>query len=165
MCPYFPSIKTIRLRLAKRFQLLRAREKIGNAGHMPACASWGRNPPVIERGGYRGECDRTLVPDGPQHRQETARVVVGRGLQRSAADGAGLANIDRIAKLGPARLPDREGGLGPLGNEMAFLLSQSRIEVQHEGIGVPAELGHHERYALRHEARDERNVARQPVEL
>src|SRR3954471_64329 len=101
MCPYFPFIKTSRLRLAKRFQLLRAREKIGNAGHMPACASWGRNPPVIERGGYRGECDRTLVPDGPQHRQETARVVVGRGLQRSAADGAGLAILTGLPSLVP----------------------------------------------------------------
>ena len=33
------------------------------------------------------------------------------------------------------------------------------------GIGIAAEFGHDERHALRHQAGDERHIARQPVEL
>jgi hypothetical protein len=37
--------------------------------------------------------------------------------------------------------------------------------VQHEGIGVPAELRHDERHSLRHQAGNERHVPREAVEL
>jgi pimeloyl-ACP methyl ester carboxylesterase len=37
--------------------------------------------------------------------------------------------------------------------------------VEHEGIGICAEFGDNERYPLRHQSRNEGDVARQPVEL
>jgi hypothetical protein len=39
------------------------------------------------------------------------------------------------------------------------------VEVQHEWIGVASEFGNHEWDALRHQPRDERDVARDPIEL
>jgi hypothetical protein len=40
-----------------------------------------------------------------------------------------------------------------------------RVDVQHERIGIGSEFSHHEGHALRHQARNERNVAREAVEL
>jgi len=51
---------------------------------------------------------------------------------------AGLADVDRVAELAPARLPDRQRGLRPLRDQPPFL-SQCGVEVQHKRIGVPAE--------------------------
>ena len=52
-----------------------------------------------------------------------------------------------------------------LRDEAALLFGQRCVQVQHEGIGVAAQLGNDERNALRHEARDGSNITREPVEL
>ena len=78
---------------------------------------------------------------------------------------AGFADVDRIAQLAPACFPHRKCRLGALRDESLFLLSEGRVEVQHERIGIPAKFGNDERHALCHQARDERDIAGQTVEL
>jgi len=58
-----------------------------------------------------------------------------------------------------------EGSFRPLRDQTAFFLGKRRIEVEHEGIGIGAKLCHNERHLLRHQAGDEGDVARGPVEL
>ena len=70
----------------------------------------------------------------------------------------------RIAQLHAARLGGRECRLGALRDLGALLFGDGRIDVQHERVGV-RDLGNDERHALRHQAGDERDVARQAVEL
>jgi hypothetical protein len=53
----------------------------------------------------------------------------------------------------------------PLGDEAPLLLGQSRVEVQHEGIGIGPEFGGDEWHPLRHEAGNEGHVPRQAIEL
>ena len=79
----------------------------------------------------------------------------------SAVNGFGTV---RVAELDAARLGGRERRLGALRDLGALLLGNGRVDVQHERIGV-RDLGHDERHALRHQAGDERDVARQAVEL
>jgi hypothetical protein len=68
----------------------------------------------------------------------------------------------------PSRAPDvfrTANAALVLGDQPPFLLGQGGKEVKHERVSVAAEFGDDERYALRHQAGDERNVARQSAEL
>jgi hypothetical protein len=58
-------------------------------------------------------------------------------------------------------LAGAQGGLGPVGNQPPLLLGEGGVEVQHERIGVCAQLSDEEWYALRHETGDEGDVARE----
>jgi hypothetical protein len=40
-----------------------------------------------------------------------------------------------------------------------FLLGQRGVEMHHEGIGISTQLGHDKWHALRHQARDEGDIA------
>ncbi len=62
-------------------------------------------------------------------------------------------------------LPRREGCLGAFADKPALLFGQGGVEVEHEGIGVGAELSHDERHTLGHQAGDKGHVAREPIEL
>jgi transposase len=57
----------------------------------------------------------------------------------AAINVAGFADIDRVAELASACLPDSQRGLRALGNQPPLLLGQGRIQVEHEGIGIAAE--------------------------
>ena len=70
-----------------------------------------------------------------------------------------------LPSLRAARLPDRQRRLGALRDQPPLLLGQRGVEVQHERVGVAAEFGDDERHALGHQAGDERDIAREPVEL
>jgi hypothetical protein len=70
-----------------------------------------------------------------------------------------------IAELRPGRLLRSERRLGAGGNQRLLFFRERRIQVQHEGVGVRAELGDDERNAVAHQAADEMNVATQPIEL
>jgi hypothetical protein len=59
----------------------------------------------------------------------------------------------------------RQSLFGALGDERALFFRQCSVDVQHERINGWAELGDHEGHALRHQAGNERHVARQRVEL
>ena len=50
-------------------------------------------------------------------------------------------------------------------DQPALLLGQRGVEVQHERIGVSAQLGDDERRLVGHQAGDEVDVAAEPVEL
>ena len=50
-------------------------------------------------------------------------------------------------------------------DQTSFFFGQRRVEVQHERIGIAAQLGNDERHALRHQTGHERDVAGEPVEL
>ena len=84
---------------------------------------------------------------------------------RLASLRAGFDQIARIAELHALCLLGCKRGARALGNQAPFLLGQRRIEMQHEWVGIGAQFGHDERHALRHQARHEGDIARQPVEL
>jgi hypothetical protein len=90
---------------------------------------------------------------------------VGSRYQRDTTYFAGLADVAWIAQLAPACLPDCQRCFGALGDQASLLLGQGGVEVEHERIGVAAEFSHDEGDALGHQARDERHIARQPVQL
>jgi hypothetical protein len=50
--------------------------------------------------------------------------------------------------------------MGALSNEPSLLLSERRIEVEHEGISVGPQLGNDEGHMLGHQARHKGHVAR-----
>jgi hypothetical protein len=75
--------------------------------------------------------------------QQPSGVLIGSG----SCGEAGLARVDdvgRVAQPPAGRLPDRQGGLGPLGDQPALLLREGGVEVEHERIRVAAEFGHNE---------------------
>ncbi len=57
------------------------------------------------------------------------------------------------------------GCLGAFADKPALLFGQGGVEVEHEGIGVGAELSHDERHTLGHQAGDKGDIAREPIEL
>ena len=67
--------------------------------------------------------------------------------------------------LTPCAFLAAEGVLGTLGDQPALLLGERCVDVQHERIGVGAELGDDERRPVRHQPGDEMHVAGQPIEL
>ena len=90
---------------------------------------------------------------------------VGLGSLRFAAEAGRLARVRAVAEPGALGLASGEGGAGALADQPALLLGQRRIEVQHEGIGIDAELGDDEGHPLRHEPGDEGDVAGEAIEL
>jgi hypothetical protein len=74
-------------------------------------------------------------------------------------------DVRGVAQLGPAGLLCRQCRLGPLRDQPPLFLGQRRVEVQHEGICIPAEFGHYERHALRHQPGNERDVTGKSVEF
>ena len=70
----------------------------------------------------------------------------------------------RITQLHAARLGGRECRLGALRYLGTLLFGDRRIDAEHERVGV-RDLGNDERNALRHQARDERHVSGQAIEL
>jgi hypothetical protein len=78
---------------------------------------------------------------------------------------AGFDQIPRIAELHALCLLGREGASGPIRDEPSLLLGERRVEVEHEGVSIGAKFDDDEGHALRHQAGDERDIARQPVEL
>ena len=78
---------------------------------------------------------------------------------------AASARVGRIAELGAARFARGEGGPGALRDQPPFLLGKRCVEVQHERVGIGAKFGDDEGDALRHQAGNEGDVAREAVEL
>jgi hypothetical protein len=72
---------------------------------------------------------------------------------------------DWAAQLPAARLDGLQRCPGALADEGAFLLGQRRVDMQHEGVNVGAQLGHEERHAVDHEARDEMHITPEAAEL
>ena len=72
---------------------------------------------------------------------------------------------DRAAELHAPRLRCLQGSLRAGTDQGALLLRQGGVDVQHERVGVDAQLGDDERHALDHQAADEVHVAPQAVEL
>ena len=60
---------------------------------------------------------------------------------------------DRAAELHATRLGCLQGSLGAGTDQGALLLRQGGVDVQHERIGVDAQLGDDERHPLDHQAR------------
>ena len=62
-------------------------------------------------------------------------------------------------------LGTRKGILRALGYQRPFLFGERRIQVQHERVGIDAQLGNNKRDALCHQAGDKGNITRKPIEL
>ena len=104
-------------------------------------------------------------PNALDDRQHLGSEAVCAGADGIAPEGRGLGRVRPVAEQGAGGLLPAERVAGPLRDQRALLLGERGEEVQHERVGVGAQLGDDERHALRHEAGDERHVARQPVEL
>ena len=79
---------------------------------------------------------------------------------------AALLRTDRCsAPYYASRLRGLESILGSSRDHPALLLGKSRVEVQHERVGVRAQLRGDERHPGGHQAGDEGDVAREPIEL
>ena len=78
-----------------------------------------------------------------------------------AATGA----LRGFPSLAPCRLRAASAAFVRFADQSAFRLGQRCVEVQHKRVCVRAELGHKERHPLRHQARNEGDVAREPVKL
>ena len=71
-----------------------------------------------------------------------------------------MIQVARVAETCSSRPLCRKRCFGTFPYKPSFLLSQRRIEVQHERIGVPAQFGDDERHSLSHQSGDEGYVAR-----
>jgi hypothetical protein len=76
-----------------------------------------------------------------------------------------LTSIPGIAESRTELFPGRKHRPRALANQPAFFLRQCSVEMQHEGVGIDAELGNDERHTLGHQGRNEGHVSRKPVEL
>ncbi|MFZ1430886.1 MAG: hypothetical protein WAS21_29490 [Geminicoccaceae bacterium] len=83
---------------------------------------------------------------------------------RKARSGGGWDVEGRITKLHPARPSFSQGGAGTLGNHLALVLGDGGEDVQGKPVGGRHVHGDELDPAL-HEARDEGDIAGQPVEL
>ena len=98
------------------------------------------------------------------------------GLQRGGAVGRRVppamgARRDKrfpsvwVAQLHAPRLGGLQGRLGAGRDQRALLLGQRGVDVQHERVGIDAQLGDDERHPVGHQAADEVHVAAKPIEL
>src|ERR1700730_8736792 len=65
----------------------------------------------------------------------------------------------------PTRLRSPQGVLGAAGDQCPLFLAQGRVDVEHEGIYVSAQLGDDERHPVDHQPGDEMHVTPEPAEL
>ena len=122
---------------------------------------------------FRSFSDRVIAPIviAPSARKVRSRGSSSRACSSAAAisDVRPASPASRMLLGLPSLLPLAflicQRRLGALRDQPPLLLGQRGVEVQHERIGVAAEFGDDERHALRHQAGDERDVARQPVQL
>ena len=68
-------------------------------------------------------------------------------------------------ELDPSCFGGSQRVLGPRRDHASFLLGQRGVEVQHEGVGIGAQLRGDERHPRGHQSGDEGDVTRQPIEL
>src|SRR5215204_5449729 len=87
--------------LSYRFELLRTREKIGHARHMPVRFACGCYFAIIQGSSHCTDRNRTLSPQRPQQRQQTPRAIIRRGHDRGAASFARLLDIIGLPSLLP----------------------------------------------------------------
>ena len=90
---------------------------------------------------------------------------LGPGSVGNSAKGLSLAQIGPVPRRCALRLLGCSGGAGAVCNHAPLFLGQGGIDVQHEGVSIRAQLGHYERHALRHHARDKRHVPAQAAQL
>src|SRR5208282_6820944 len=69
------------------------------------------------------------------------------------------------AELDTTGLSSSKASLGPLADQPPFFLGKRSVDVEHEGIGVSAQLGDDEGDALSHQSGNEMHVAAEAVEL
>ena len=130
----------------------------------PCAAACGRNTAGIERprdAAMRVNAARLYLADD---RRDVPGEAIGFGL---GAGHCALTHVveARIAEHNTASLSGLQCLARTLRDQRPFLLGERRIEVQHERVGIGAQLGDHERHLVRHQAGDEMHIARQPVEL
>ena len=97
----------------------------------------------------------------------TASVRTGRlpRIEMTRPLAAASALIGSIAELGALGFPRGEGCPRAIRDQPPFLFCERGVQVQHKRVGVRAELGNDKWHALGHQAGNEGNVARKPIEL
>jgi hypothetical protein len=141
-----------------------AEQQISNRRRVPGATACRADATGIECRGDGGERRDAGGLDLTDDRQDIAgELICGRPVCRVRLDGSfGGA---RVAELRPGRFLRCERRPGASGNQRPLFFGERGIQVQHERVGVGAELGHDERHVVAHQAADEMNVAAQPIEL
>jgi hypothetical protein len=154
--------------LLKRLQ---SSERAAHAGGGPSSVSAGRHVPFGKGLSDPVQTDvwAQLSPDCGNHWREPMS-----GLSSSEAGFFGAKPTVRwgrwsvaavAAELRPAGLRCRQRSLRARLDQLALLLGERRVDVKHKRVGVCAQLGDDEWDALGHQARDERHVPAEAVEL
>src|SRR5215216_5205654 len=127
---------------------------------MPALAAGRSYPLPIEAA---RDCLKRFSPcvaESSDDGQNVARKLIGNGSLNVPPELARFGDVAAIAEQSPIRLPCCQSSLGPLRDQAPLLFGEGRVEVEHERIGVAAEFGDNEWHSLRHQARDEGDIAR-----
>ncbi|MCG5240951.1 hypothetical protein MCW82_14340 [Azospirillum doebereinerae] len=131
---------------------------------MPPPTSGRSDPTSIQGLGDSGQCRDPGSPDLVDDRQHLGRVFVGHSPSPVGTDPGDIQNIRAAQTLTTVPL-GLEGGSGPIGDELAFLLGQGSPEVEGEWVHVDPELGHDELDPVTHQSGDEMNITAEPVQL
>jgi hypothetical protein len=91
-------------------------------------------------------------PDALDDREHLRCEAVGVRPDRLALEGGGFGRVHPVAEQGAGRLLAGKSVARPLRYQRALLLGEGGEQVQHERVGVGAELRDDEGHALRHEA-------------
>jgi len=102
-----------------------------------------------------------------------SRTIGSKFAAKAAAPAASAAVPSaRLGKVGPVAQFDPLGGLldsqrhaGAFGDQAPLFLGERGIEVEHERVGICAELGDDEGDAAGHEVRNEGHTPRQTIQL
>jgi len=146
-----------------RRQLFSTLEDIGDLCRRPVPASRRRHAAGAQDAGDLAQA-LALGSERLDQRQDVGGEPIGGSLHAAGPLGAGLVEA-RVAK---PQCPLPWLALAPLWrarDHRPLLFGERGVDVQDERVDVGPELGYDESDALGHQARDERNVAAEPIEL
>ena len=93
---------------------------------------------AVKLGGHRSQGIRAFSPYGLDDRCKDFRKIVRSLNEPRPANAARQAQVMRIAQYRPGGFLCSQGRSRSFGYEPPLFLGQSRVEMQHEGIGVSA---------------------------
>ncbi len=132
---------------------------------MPLATAWAANAASVEGRCDSGERSGSGFLDALDDRQDVRGEPVGFDDLSFPPERGGFAGIGAVAQPGTPSLAGGERGPRSFTDQASLFLSQGGIEVEHERVGIGPKLGDDEWNTLRHQAGDEGDIAREPIEL
>src|SRR4051812_32113740 len=119
---------------------------------MPSLAASRSYPLPVKAARDRVQRDSSPMTQGFDHRQDVAGKLVSYSGLNLAPQPARFSDVPRVAEHSTIGLPCGQCRLSPLRDQTPLLFRKSRVEVEHERIGIATEFGHDEWHSLRHQA-------------